>query len=313
MDLYEYTYDLVSQIPDGMVSSYGAVAEALGDKRASRAVGRMMNQNPDPDTMPCFKIVYSDGGLGGFGRGIKDKIRRLQEDNITVKDDTIKDFDQVFFDDFKTDYPLRSLRQKQLELKKQVSMEDGIDESEIKTVAGFDVAYPKNDFEKACVSCVVVDYQNKEIIEQKTLFQHTPFPYIPTYLTFRETPLITAVYETLDTDPSVLMFDGNGILHPYQFGLASHAGLLLNKPSIGVAKSLLCGTEQPDKSIAYNEEKLGKAWYAHKQVKNPVYISVGHRIDLSSAYTIVSRLSPQKHPIPVRQAHNLATTTIKDQ
>jgi len=114
MDLYEYTYDLVRQIPSGMVSSYGAVAESLGDKRASRAVGRMMNQNPNPDTMPCFKIVYSDGGIGGFGRGINDKIRRLKEDNISVKNNKIEHFEKVFFDDFKTEYPLRFLRKKQL-------------------------------------------------------------------------------------------------------------------------------------------------------------------------------------------------------
>ena len=76
MNLFAYTYDLVRQIPPGRVSTYGAVATALGDIRAARAVGRMMNQNPDPDTMPGFKIVYADGRLVGFGRGIEDKIRR---------------------------------------------------------------------------------------------------------------------------------------------------------------------------------------------------------------------------------------------
>ena len=86
MNLYEYTYNLVRQIPDGMISSYGAIAKALGDIKASRAVGRMMNQNPNADDMPCFRIVYSDGKIGGFGLGINDKIRRLRLDNIHVKD-----------------------------------------------------------------------------------------------------------------------------------------------------------------------------------------------------------------------------------
>jgi O-6-methylguanine DNA methyltransferase len=76
MNLFDYTYDIVRQIPDGNISSYGAVAEALGDKIAARAVGRMMNQNPNADTMPCYKIVHSNGKLGGFGRGIDDKIKR---------------------------------------------------------------------------------------------------------------------------------------------------------------------------------------------------------------------------------------------
>jgi deoxyribonuclease V len=66
-----------------------------------------MNKNPDADTMPCFKIVKSDGSLGGFGLGINDKIRRLKKDGIEVRDGKIINFKCVFFDDFKTEYPLK--------------------------------------------------------------------------------------------------------------------------------------------------------------------------------------------------------------
>ena len=107
MNLTEYTYYLVRQIPAGRDSTYGAVANALGNKGYARAVGKYMNKNPDADTMPCFKIVKSDGSLGGFGLGIADKISRLKEDGIKVKDGKIVDFKKVFFDDFKTDYPLK--------------------------------------------------------------------------------------------------------------------------------------------------------------------------------------------------------------
>ena len=107
MNITEYTYFLVRQIPPGRVSTYGAVAKALGNPGYSRAVGKMMNKNPDADTMPCFKIVNSDGSLGGFGLGINDKIRRLKEDGIRVKNGKILDFKNVFFDESKTDYPLR--------------------------------------------------------------------------------------------------------------------------------------------------------------------------------------------------------------
>ena len=107
MNLSEYTYYLVRQIPKGRVSTYGAVAKALGDKNYARAVGTYMHNNPDADTMPCFKIVKSDGGLGGFGLGITDKIRRLKNDGVKVKNGKIRDFDRVFFDDFKTTYPLK--------------------------------------------------------------------------------------------------------------------------------------------------------------------------------------------------------------
>lgn len=106
MNLSEYTYYLVRQIPSGRVSTYGAVAKALGNKQYARAVGKYMNKNPNADTMPCFKIVKSDGTLGGFGLGINDKIRRLKKDGIEVKDGKIIDFKRVFFNDFKTEYPL---------------------------------------------------------------------------------------------------------------------------------------------------------------------------------------------------------------
>jgi O-6-methylguanine DNA methyltransferase len=107
MNSLEYTYYLVRQIPAGRVSTYGAVAKALGNKKYARAVGKYMNKNPDADTMPCFKIVKSDGCLGGFGLGINDKIRRLKQDGIKVKNGKIVNFENVFFDEFKTEYPLK--------------------------------------------------------------------------------------------------------------------------------------------------------------------------------------------------------------
>jgi len=108
MNIVEYTHELVRQIPSGRVSTYGAVAEALGNKGYARAVGKWMNKNPNADTMPCFKIVKSDGSLGGFGLGIDDKIRRLKNDGIKVKDGKIVDFEKVFFNNFKTDFPLKN-------------------------------------------------------------------------------------------------------------------------------------------------------------------------------------------------------------
>jgi deoxyribonuclease V len=311
MDLYKYTYDLVRQIPKGKVSTYGAVAKALGDIRASRAVGQMMNQNPHPDKMPCYKIVYSDGRVGGFALGPKEKVKRLKQDNIAVKDGKILDFESVLFTDFKTDYPLKTCRKEQLQLRNKVNLTDQLNEDEIFTIAGFDVAYSTKEYDKACVACVIIEYNTKNIIETKTMFQQTKFPYIPTYLTFRETPLIQQLYTILDHEPTVLMFDGNGILHPYQFGLASHAGVLLNKPSIGVAKSLLCGKKQENDDINYQDKILGKALYAHNHQKKPVYVSPGNLISLSTSYKIASNLSTYKHPKPVRQAHILATKTMK--
>jgi deoxyribonuclease V len=307
MNLFEYTYDLVRQIPEGKISSYGAVAEALGDKIAARAVGRMMNQNPNADTMPCYKIVHSNGQLGGFGLGIDDKIRRLNKVNIKVENDKIIDFSSVFFKEFKTDFPLKKLRQEQITICKKVSLKNGF--KTIETVAGIDVAYPKNEYEQACGACVVIDYKTKDIIEKKTIFWETSFPYISTYLFYREFPVIRELTNILKSDPTVFMFDGNGILHPYGIGLATQTGINLDKPSIGVAKRLLYGKVDGN-SVKINGEKKGVAFYSSDKIKRPIYVSPGHKISFESTLEIVKNLSRFKIPEPLRQAHILACKNI---
>ena len=307
MNLFEYTYNLVRQIPDGKISTYGAVAKALGDVVASRAVGRMMNQNPDADDMPCYKIVHSDGRLGGFGLGAKDKIRRLKEDNIEVKDGKIVDFDNVLFNNFKTEYPLKKLQEQQIELSKKVQTNDNF--TEIETVAGIDVAYPKNEFEDACGACVVMDLKTKQILEEKTIFKTTYFPYISTYFSYREFPIMKKLIENLDQKPSIFLIDGNGIIHPRGFGLASHFGVLSNHPSIGVAKRLLYGTIKEDIVIIDNN-KRGYALLHSQRATKPIYVSPGHRVSFDTSIDVVKHLSNYKIPEPLRLAHALAKKTI---
>ncbi|KYK23363.1 hypothetical protein AYK24_01075 [Thermoplasmatales archaeon SG8-52-4] len=308
MNLFEYTYDLVRQIPDGKLSSYGAVAEALGDKIAARAVGRMMNQNPNADTMPCYKIVHSNGRLGGFGLGIDNKIKRLNKVNIEVINDKIIDFDSVFFKDFKTDFPLKNLRTDQIKLSKKVKLQD--DFKKINSIAGIDIAYPKNEFEEACGACVVMDYNTKEIIDRKTIFWETNFPYISTYLFYREFPIIRELVNILKHEPTVFMFDGNGILHTYGIGLATQAGIELNKSSIGIAKSLLYGDIEGD-NVKIDGIKKGFTFFSSEKIKRPIYVSPGYKISFETTFKIVKKLSKYKIPEPLRQAHILAKKTLK--
>ncbi len=306
MNLFEYTYNLVRQIPQGKISTYGGVAKALGDIIASRAVGRMMNQNPNADDMPCYKIVHSDGRLGGFGLGIEDKIRRLKEDSIFVKDGKIVDFKNVLFEDFKTNYPLKKLREEQINLSKKISIEDGF--NKIETIAGMDIAYPKNEFDDACGACVVIDYKTKKVIEEKTIFTKTDFPYIPSYLFYREFSVLQKLTDSLDTNPSLFMFDGNGILHPYGSGLASHVGLLLDVPSIGVAKNLLGGKVEKN-IVKIKNQRRGYALIS-KRAKKPIYVSPGHKISLKTCVSVVKHLSQYKIPEPLRLAHILCKNNL---
>jgi len=307
MNLFDYTYDLVRQIPDGKISSYGEVAKALGDIIASRAVGRMMNQNPNADNMPCFKIVHSDGSIGGFGLGVNDKIRRLKEDNVLVRDSKIVDFENILFKDFKTEYPLKHLRKEQIELSKKVTLRE--DFPEIEAVAGIDVAYPKSEFEKATGACVIMDYKTKDVIGEETISVKTEFPYISTYLAYRELPVIEKLVKKLRIKPTIFMFDGNGILHPYSIGLASHAGIVLNIPSIGVAKRLLYGNII-NKEVFINGKKRGYIFLSSKKVKNPIYISPGHRVSFKTSLKIVKHFCKYKIPEPLRKAHILALKNV---
>jgi deoxyribonuclease V len=308
MNLFEYTYDLLKQIPDGKVSTYGAVARALGDSLAARAVGRMMNQNQDPDEVPCYKIVHSDGRLGGFGRGIDDKIRRLKEDNIMVEKGRIENFHRVLFDNFSTNYPLKELRQEQIKLREKVTIKD--DFSDIQTVAGIDVAYPKDEFKDACVACVIMDYHSNQMVEQTTSFGTTYFPYIPSYLFYRESPLVKTLVNEMNHTPSIYIIDGNGILHPFGFGLASHIGITLDIPTIGVAKRLLCGRLE-NHVVKIDDNAVGYAVYTSNRAKNPIYVSSGHKVSPSTSMEIVKQVSRYKIPEPLRQAHLLANQTLR--
>jgi deoxyribonuclease V len=307
MNLFEYTYNLVRQIPTGKISTYGAVAIALGDKVAARAVGRMMNQNPNADDMPCFKIVHSDGRLGGFGLGIGDKIRRLQQDSIHVNNGKIVDFEDVFFDDFKTEYPLKTLREEQINLSRKVSLQD--DFNGIETVAGIDVAYPDNEFHQACGACAVLDYRTMQVIEESVVFSPTDFPFISTYFSYRELPIVQKLINQLRVTPSMILLDGNGIIHPARCGFASHAGVTLDIPTIGVAKTLLYGTIK-DSKIIIEKEQRGYA-FSKKQGIRPIYVSPGHRVSLKNSVEVVKHLSSLKNPEPLRLAHHLAKKNLQ--
>ncbi|HVQ00948.1 MAG TPA: endonuclease V [Candidatus Thermoplasmatota archaeon] len=301
MNLFEYTYDLVRQIPPRKVSTYGAVAEALGDRVAARAVGRMMNQNPDPGTMPCYKIVHADGRLGGFGGGITEKIRRLHRDGIRVEKGKLVDFEKAFFHDFQTTYPLRALRQEQLALEKKLRLAD--DPQEIETVAGVDVAYPDSEFEEACGACVVLDYHTKRVVETQVTYATTDFPFISTYFSYRELPIVERVMNKVSRKPSILLLDGNGILHPARCGFACQAGLQLDVPTIGVAKTLLYGTVKGS-VVTIDNEPRGIALSVNHT--HPVFVSPGHRVSLPGCRTIVKNLCVFKNPEPLRLAHRLA-------
>jgi deoxyribonuclease V len=183
----------------------------------------------------------------------------------------------------------------------------------LKTVAGVDISFSvKNE---AVAAAVVLELEGLEIIEKKTLDVELFFPYMSGFLGIREVNAVISVVNTLEYDFDVLMVNGHGIMHPKGSGLASHVGVLLDVPTMGVAKRLIGGryinqATQRDHAnrevqlIKYDKRAVG-AFFRGK------YVSVGHKMSLKTALDIAIQTSIFKTPEPLRQAHMLATETFK--
>jgi len=176
-------------------------------------------------------------------------------------------------------------------------------------IAGVDISV--NRWDKTGTGAVVVlDYPSLEIVEVKVVTDKVTFPYVPGLLTFREAPLILAALEELTVTPDLLMVDGQGIAHPRRIGLAAHLGLCLGIPTIGCAKSRLCGEcgELPFEQGSHaglfdNGEVIGAVVRTRTGVK-PLYVSIGHMIDLDGAIHWVEECCRgYRLPEPTRLAH----------
>jgi len=168
----------------------------------------------------------------------------------------------------------------------------------IKRVCGVDVSY-RNDF--AYCSAVILDKNNMSIIETKNSKLKSTAKYIPGLFMLKESKPILETLKKLKKSFDILVVDGNGQLHPRQCGLACYIGLMLDKPVIGVAKSLLCGKVRSDSKVEYKGKVLG---YEIKQNKKKLYVSVGHKISLNTAVKIIKELivNDNWYPEPLRIA-----------
>ncbi len=181
----------------------------------------------------------------------------------------------------------------------------------INTVAGVDIGL-KKDIARASV--VVLSFPELQVVDSVVTESPVRFPYIPGLLSFREIPPLLTAFTQLQTEPDLVIVDGQGIAHPRRFGLASHLGLVLDKPTIGCAKSRLCGRyEEPESeqdSYTYLMDKgevIGAVVRTRKNVQ-VVYISIGHRISLDSARTLtLACCRGYRLPETTRYAHNAAS------
>jgi len=159
---------------------------------------------------------------------------------------------------------------------------------------------------------VVIDAESLETVEEATAVVDVTFPYIPGLLSFRELPAIAAAWKRLRKKPDVLIFDGNGYAHPRRFGLACHGGVLFDLPTIGCAKSIHVGRHGKlgkkrgsTAPLIDDDEVIGMAVRTRDGVR-PVYVSIGHRMDLKTAVELVLRMSTgYREPETTRRSHRL--------
>jgi len=179
----------------------------------------------------------------------------------------------------------------------------------LRTVAGADISYDRgSDLFFAAV--VLMNYPELTLLEEATFSARVSFPYIPGLLSFREGPPLIAAFAKLNQPPDLILFDGQGIAHPRGIGLASHLGLILDRPAIGCAKSRLVGTHEPvgEKrgewtELTHQEKKVGAVLRTRDRVK-PIFVSPGHRVGLERSIALVlACCRGYRIPEPTRRAH----------
>lgn len=196
----------------------------------------------------------------------------------------------------------------------RVRIVDRDDFGQIRAIAGVDISTTGN---LARAAVVVLGYPGLEPMEQCTAARPIQFPYVPGLLAFREIPAILDALEKLRVEPDLIMADAQGLAHPRRFGLASHLGMVLDKPTIGCAKSRLCGdhSEPGERAGSWaplrdGGEVIGAA-VRTKDATNVLYVSVGHRVSLESAVQTVLRCCRKyRIPEPTRLADHAASGAV---
>jgi deoxyribonuclease V len=207
---------------------------------------------------------------------------------------------------------LADLRQ-QLVLASSVIREDRFSVDPPTLIGGADVGFEQGG-EITRAAIVLLKYPSLELVEYQIARIPTTMPYIPGFLSFREYPALLAAWELLSRKPDLLFVDGHGISHPRRLGVASHFGLLVDVPTIGVAKKRLCGKFEPLSAepgalapLMDKQEPLGWVWRSKARC-NPLFIATGHRVSQDSALAWVQRCTQgYRLPEPTRWADAVAS------
>lgn len=303
--------DLVLQVPSGRVTTYRALAEALGDPGATPFVAEWLMSLEAAD-LPAHRVVHASGAVGRtWGRAQEETAQRLIAEGVRVEGGQVVPLTRYFFWDFRTERPLAMLQAEQEEIGRRVALAPL---PEVRTVGAVDIAYRGDE----AVAAYVLGELGGDVVDYVVARMPVRFPYIPTYLSYRELPAYRAAVaeaERAGLAADVLLVDGNGVLHPRRAGVAAHLGVLLDRPTVGVAKRRLCGDVNTVgmaigewRPVVLGDDTVGAAIRTDRN--RTLFVSPGHRADLAGAVELVQALTRQTAlPWPLLWAHDLAAET----
>jgi deoxyribonuclease V len=203
---------------------------------------------------------------------------------------------------------VRIAHRAQQRMSKLLILEDQLP-GKIRHVAGIDVAYTDN---MSVAAAAILEFDSLKLEETQTASCRTQLPYIPTLLAFREIMPSVQCIRKLHIQPDIFLVNGHGYAHPNRCGLASHLGLVLGKPTIGIAKNKLIGKiQKTQQKVAFVTHK-GRTIGAKIEINSkhePIYVSIGHMVSLQTAIRIAQQTTSNNPlPEPLLKAHQTATT-----
>ncbi|RMG35392.1 MAG: methylated-DNA--[protein]-cysteine S-methyltransferase [Planctomycetota bacterium] len=309
-DLYAELWQLLRQVPVGRVTTYGALARALGDVAAARWIGEFLRGHSHERDCVCHRVVRQDGSLGLYAGQPCEKAALLLAEGVEVRDDRV-DLARFGFENFRCAKPLEPLQRFQAKLADRVLLCPLT--NRVRRVGAVDVSYHDG---RAVAAYVLWDVAEQKLAWSVTAARPEQFPYIPGYLAFRELPVITDVLGAARRGgrlADVVLVDGNGRLHHRHVGVASHVGVLNDVPTIGVGKSLLCGRTDTTGMAAgetrpvWLDDQIVAEAFRPRETGKCLYISPGHRVTLNDAVRVVRAVqSDRRVPEPIYWADRLS-------
>lgn len=314
-DLAAVLVGLVRQVPPGHVTTYGDLANALGDSRAAIWVATLLANPPPPLEGVSHRVVRASGETS---KHVLNAGERLADEGVPFNG-LLADLSHARFQQFQSDRPLQRLQRHQEQLAQRVRLTP-LDMRPM-MVGAIDVSYRSDGV--AVAAYVLMDADSAEPVWTWTESVPVNFPYIQGYLAYRELPIYEVLLRKVANEGRIapLVFvDGNGILHPRRSGIATQLGVLADHPTVGVSKSLHCGTVVFDGTfgpgtgrVVHQGETIAAALPPSSRGKKPIYISPGNLCTLEDAVAVATAWRRDlRLPEPIRRADALSRAVAKD-